>query len=83
MSIFSFSVLAFALASCPLVYLRADILETEHSDERRMRLDREELREPVGCHVSSWHPLDMDRAVLDLLAEPVLMDIDMSKLRPL
>jgi hypothetical protein len=43
-------------------------------------LDRKGLCEAVGGHVSSGYPFELDAVGLDLLSEPMTMDINMFKL---
>jgi hypothetical protein len=43
-------------------------------------LDRKGLRKAVGGHVGSGYPFELDAIGLDLLSEPMTIDIDVFKL---
>ena len=49
-------------------------------NERLVLLTRQSLRRAVCCHVRSRHPFDIDASFTNFLAEPVVMDIDVSEL---
>jgi hypothetical protein len=58
-----------------------NIDQTKHLDEFLVFLIREDLGHSVSKHFCCRNPVDMDVSILNFLAKPMSMDIDMSKLR--
>lgn len=78
------SVIDTETASVSLLGLGDQVTYISHSKQANeifMLLASQALGEPVSDHLCRWHPSDGDPSCLRFLPNPVIVNIDMSKLR--
>jgi hypothetical protein len=62
-----------------LRYLILEIFHVKLLDKRLKALAREWFGKAVRNHVGSGYPVNVDVSLLHLLAEPMLMDVDVAE----